>query len=373
MRKICAAGILGCLLSLGLALGCVDPEEEGGGSTGGTSLYVFDASDGASSRVLVYRDVAALFEDTTIEPSRRLSGNKIDTVKNLAWGGMCFDASNNRLYLVSETGDVVRIERARSQDGVPSTLDIASFRLGESSERLSGGVFGQASIDARANILYVAEFNASDARVWAVSSPGNIMDGTTVSSSTQLHVSGDKGDTGVAAHNGNVYAYFDSGSSFTPLLSSTSYAGPRLRRGSSSGFQTQTSLIIGDANASANRTQLARYGCLAVDQDGHVYLARHLTDAGVSGSAVLFFRSGQFSAVSPSNEAPERTFGAINNLRVISHAITREWLVGALSSGDEGRATIWIWKSPSLASPSPKEFSVGSNVSIRGLALDGSN
>jgi hypothetical protein len=368
MKKKCAAGILGCLLSLGLALGCVDPEEEGGGSTGGTSLYVFDASDGASNRILVYSDLAALFEDTTIEPSRRLGGSKIDTVKNLAWGGMCFDAEGNRLYLVSETGDVIRIERARIQNGTPSNLDIASFRLGESGDRLSSGIFGQASIDSMANVLYVTESNPSDARVWVVNNPNAQQDGSTYNSNgNYLFISGDKGDTGVAANNGYVYAYFDSGSSVRPTLD-TEYTGPRLRRGTSSGFSDISNMIIG----SVSTTRLAKYGCLAIDQDSQVYFARHLTDAAVgSGNAILFFRPGQFN---PGwNQAPERTFAAISNLRIISHAITRDWLVGALSNGDAGRDIIWMWRSPSSSSPSSQEFRVGSNASIRGLALDGKN
>jgi len=375
MAKKGVTGLLACLaLSLGLIQGCVDPEEEGG-NTSGTTLYVFDTSDSASSRVLVYSDLSALFDDNTIEPSRRLSGSKIDTVRNLAWGGMCFDANGNRLYMVSETGDVVRVERARSASGnISNPIDIASFRLGGSGERLSDGKFGQASIDTRENILYVTESNSSDTRIWVVRNPGSITDGTSVSNSNLLSIpDGDRGGTGVAAHSGFVYAYFDDGSYINNPLSGVSYSGSRLRRGSSTGFARETSLVIGDASDSVNRTQLAKYGSLAIDQDGQVYFARHLSDAAVSsGNAILFFRPGQFSP--GLNQAPERTFASISNLRIISHAVTRDWLVGALSAEDWGSGTIWIWKSPSSASSASSVlFSVGSNVTIRGLALDGSN
>ena len=364
------------LLSLGLAVGCVDPEDESGGSTGGTSLYVFDSSDSATSRVLIYSDASALFDDPTIQPSRRLSGNKINTVKNLAWGGMCFDSDRNMLYMVSEAGDVVRIDRVRSQNGdLSSPFDIVMFRLGDSdSERLANGKFGQAAIDSRDNVLYVTEANNSDTRIWVVGTPGTIADGSSVSSSGQLAVSGDRRGTGVAAHNGSVYAFFEDGAYINNYLSGVSYAGPRLRKGASSGFQTESSLIIGDASDPINRTMLARYGSLAIDQDGHVYLARHLQDASIaSGSAILYFKSGQFWP--GMNEAPDRSFAAIDNLRVISHSIRRDWLVGALSNGEDGGGTLWMWRSPSAmgASAPGKAIQLNAGVSIRGLALDGSN
>jgi len=374
MTKKGLIGIVACLFTAaGLTLGCVDPEGEGGGRVGGTSLYVFDTSEGASSRVIVYSDLAALFEDTTIQPSRRLSGAKIDRVRNLAWGGMCFDSNGNRLYLVSESGDVVRIERARSSSTngeLTNPLDIVVFRLGDSdSDRLAGGKFGQASINSMGTTLYVTEANTSDTRIWAVTNPSSYMDGSSVSRDGQISVSGDKGGTGVAIGNdGSVYAYFDEGNS--PFISGISYAGARLRRGNASGFQDQANVIIG--RAGENRTELAKYGSLAVDNTSNIYLARHLADAAVTGNAILLFTSGHFNP--GLNQAPKTSFAPINNLRVISHAVTKDWLVGALSDGEMGRSTVWMWRSPSMGtSATAKEFSVASGAAIRGLALDGSN
>jgi len=372
MTKKGITEIFACLLaSLAMALGCVDPEE-GGGSAGGTSLYVFDASDHASSRILVYSDVSALFDDGSVQPSRRMSGTKIDKVKDLAWGGMCLDANGNRLYLVSESGDVVRIDRVRAQNGdISSPFDIVSFKLGASdSDRLSNGKFGQVSIDPRGAALYITEANSSDTRIWVLTSPGTQADGSTVSRGNQLFVSGDKGGTGVvAANDGAVYAYFDDGNN--PFISGVSYAGPRLRKGTSSEFQSNSSMIIG--STSDNRTKLAKYGSLAADNSGNIYLARHLFDSSLNtGDALLVFKAGQFSP--GLNQAPDRTFATINNLRVISHAVTRDWLVGALSEGDAGLDSVWIWKSPStVSSVSSRERRLGSNASIRGLALDGKN
>jgi hypothetical protein len=377
MAKKCTTGILGAvLLSLGLALGCVDPEEGEGGRVSGTSLYVFDTSDPAINRILVYSNLAALFNDPeSAVPSRQMSGTIINSVQNLAWGGMCFDANGNRLYLVSETGFVVRIELARSQNGnISNPNEIVSFRLGSSdSERLSNGTFGQASIGSRGNILYVTESNTSDSRIWVVSNPQHQGAGTSVSNSGQLVAIGDNGGTGVSVgSDGSVYAYFEGGSIIPNPLLGIQYSGPRLRRGTSnSSIFPPLDLIIGETGT--NRTMLAKYGSLAVDNSGYVFFARHLVDAGItSGSPILIFRPGQFN---PGwNQAPDRTFGSVNNLRVISHAITKDWLVGALSQGDYGMDTVCMWRAPSLgAGSSFKEFRVGSGASIRGLALDGSN
>lgn len=366
--------------ALGLMVGCVDPDDaDGSMGVGGTSLYVFDSSDGASSRILVYSDVATLFNDSETQPSRRLSGAKIEKVKNLAWGGMCFDTNGNRLYLVSEAGDVVRIDRARSQNGdISSPFDISSFMLGSSdSERLANGKFGQATVDPRTSSLYVTESNSSNSRVWIVENPGSLTDGATASYNSNLFIPGEKGGTGMAVGtDGSVFAYMDDGSFFSDPLSGVSYSGPRLRKGNSSGFPLTTSVIVGDASDSVNKTKLARYGSLAVDSDGYVYLARHLLDAGLdttgSEDSILVFSPGQFNP--GRNQAPERTFSQINNLRIISHAVTRDWLVGASSFGDYGLGTVSVWRAPSSAvGVSLKEFSIGAGAAIRGLALDGNN
>ena len=370
MAKKGVTGMLACVfMSLGLALGCVDPEEGGGGSVSGTSLYVFDASydasDNTQCRILVYSDVAALFEDTAIQPARKMSGTIIERVRDLAWGGMCFDANGNRLYLVSETGTIVRIERARLQNGnIENQLDIVSFRLGTSSDRLSSGKFGQAFIDSRGANLYVTEANATDTQIWVVPATYPL------NPSNRIQIDDDKGGTGVAAtSDGAVYAYFDDGGNTT--ISGVTYAGPRLKRGTSSGFQRDSSMIIGQANN--NRTELAKYGCLALDNSGNVFMARHLADAGIgSGNAVLMFTPGQFNP--GLNQAPSASFANIGNLRVISHAVTKDWLVGSQSDSDYGRNIVMMWRSPSLgASVQANSFIVSPYASIRGLALDGRN
>jgi hypothetical protein len=268
------------------------------------------------------------------------------------------------------------INYARSQDGVLSNPEyIASFSLGASdSDRIANGRFGQASCD-RSQTLYVTETSSSDARVWAVpvSELGGLNDAATVSYRGPERVSGDKGGTGVTARDGAVYAYFDDGGIVTDPVSRVSYAGPRLRKGTPSSFPGGTgSLIIGESSSSANKTLLAKYGCLAIDMDTNVYLARHLADSGTSGNSILFYsRGGQFAGNQGLNGAPNRTFATVNNLRVIAHAVKKDWLAGAVSVADAGRDTLWMWQDVSLApSPPSRQTFLGSGISIRGLALD---
>jgi hypothetical protein len=384
MAKNGSAGIAALILAtlgLVLALGgssCVDPPgEDGGGRVGGTSLYVFDSANGATNRILVYSDIAVLFNNPDVKPSRELRGSLIDSVRNLAWGGMCFDSNRNRLYLVSESGDVVRINRARSQNGnITSQLEIVSFRLGESDgQHLSGGKFGQAAIDHGSGDLYVTESNSSRSRIWLITRPGDIANGASVSDSNILPYIGDRGGASVAiGTGGSVYAYFQDGVNL-PMPTGITYSGPRLRKGGSSGFDLYASLIIGDASESTNKTKMGRYGSLAADNSGNVFFAKHLYDAGdLSGQALLVFRHGQFNP--GMSQAPETSFSNISNLRVLSHAFTKDWLVGATShpNTEDGAGTVWIWRVPTLgAAAASKELNLGSSMSIRGLALDGSN
>ena len=385
-KKGYMVSVAGMLAAFGLALGlgCVDPPDDGsGGGGGGTSLYVFDSSSGAANRVLIYSDIAALFNNPETAPSKRLRSSRLEEVKDLAWGGMCFDANNNRLYMVSETGGVVRIDRARSQQNnveIPA-LEIVSFRLGESdSQRLPNGKFGQAALDPRYGDLYVAEYSASESRVWIVSNPGSLSNGSSVAWSAEsmidLRLYGDRGGgTGLAVGTGGaVYVFVNEGASFTLPTTGVSYSGPRLRKGNSSGFPLlPSSMIIGESGN--DKTKLGRYGSLAVDSSGNVFFAKHLVDNIYSpGPSLLMFGSGQFSP--GMNVEPNVAFSSIPNLRVLSHAFTKDWLVGATcnNAGTEGSGTLWIWRVPIMGpSAASKELNLGSSMYIRGLALDGSN
>ena len=369
MRKTIFRGLLPALLALLLPLvACVDPGDSVG-STSGTAFYVFDGIDTPNAvRIRVWDDANTIYASATAAPSRTISGTLLDKVKTLGWGGMCLDTSSNRLYLVSEAGDVVRIEKVRGQSGtLSSTQDIVTFALGSGSvDRLSNGKFGQAAVDPSTGTLYVTETGDSEARVWVVTTPSQYALNDVVARQT-ISVSGDKQGTGVAAWLGSVYAYFGDGNSVisTDL---TQYSGPRLRKGNNSGFVTASFYpIIGGS------TQLANYGALAFDSgNNQVYLARHLTDASTTGAPILVYPLGQFTI--GLNQAPANTLGATGgyaNLRILSHGGNKDWLAAATSNSGAPAGRIYLWRNP-LSATTPSTIDL-SGALVRGLAFDGSN
>jgi hypothetical protein len=334
------------------------------------ALYVYDSAGGATSRVLVWDDLDSTYSETGSPTcSRQLAGPVLDKMKNLAWGGMCLDKSTARLFLVNQSGEVAKLERIRNLSGYISNIqDIISFRLGQSSERLTNGTFGQASVDSRTGFLYVTETSDSDTRIWKVD-PAQMSDGAVIAvSNIVATVSGDYHGTGVAlVPGGTVFAYFGNGSTIRdPSLNG--FDGPRLRMGTSSGFATSTGVIIGSS------TQLSDYGALAFDNStNRLYLGRHLTDSGVSGAPILAFTSSQFNQTF--NQAPTATLGdsSLSNIRVIAHSgIKSDWLVASSMVSGVGDNVVRIWKTASQGG-TYKSLSTGTGVSIRGLAIDGSN
>jgi hypothetical protein len=348
-----------------LGLGCTDSTD-----TGGTALYAYDASSG---HVLAWDDIAALQAggSTAITPSRTLSGSILATLQSngstLAWGGMAFDSNTSRLYLVSSTGTVVRVESASSANGdISGSQNIVTFYLGQGSDRLSSGTFGQAAVDSTGANLYVTEYNTQSTRVWRVSSPSRVSDGSTITLD-DVSVSGDSGGTGVAAGTtGNVYGYFQGGNNLVDPTN-ISYTGPRLRSGSSG---LSNHILIG------SNTHLAKYGSLAMDYSNNkLFVAVHTTDAAVSTEPILVFSTGTFT--SGWNQSPDMVLSpsGLTNLRILAHPGNKDWLVGAESTGGSpgtGRNLLWIWQSPLNTNSTPTSITLGSGVQILGLALDGS-
>jgi hypothetical protein len=188
-----------------------------------------------------------------------------------------------------------------------------------------------------------------------------------VVSRQSIEASGDTQGTGVAAWQGNVYAYFGGGNS---VISAdlTQYTGPRLRVGNSSGFGMTTLYPIIGAN-----TLLSNYGCLAFDTgNNQLYLARHLNDAAVSGPPIVVFPLGQFT--SGLNQAPQSSLGSgagYNNLRLLAHGGNKDWLAAATSDSGLPGNIIYLWQHP-LTAPTPRTITLG-GTAIRGLAFDGYN
>ncbi len=369
MRPNLLMPLLGAAIAIALlGTGCVDPDASGGGSTSGTALYVFDGSTTPDKgRVLVWNEANTPYTDPTAAPSRVISGSALDKVKDLAFGGMCMDTSGNRLYMVSVTGDVARIESVRSKSGtLSSTADAVYFTLGNgSTDRLTGSKFGQATIDPQSSTLYVTEMGDSESRIWVVARPEQYPQNANVSAQT-VTVSGDKQGYGVAAWLGAVYATFQDGNAVIGG-DLTQYTGPRLRKGSSGGFQSNANVIVG-----SSKTLLKRYGVLAYDSgNDRVFVASHLSDTGTTGAPILIFKPGQFSP--GLDQAPDKTLGdaTLNNLRILAHAGNKDWLAAGTSSGESPSNLVYLWRNPTTAT-TPRSISLG-NALVRGLAFDGSN
>ncbi len=364
------------LLSLSFQLACVDAGQ--GGSTSNTGLYVFDSS---KATVMAWDDTATLYAnvvsggDTT--PTRTITGSLITSgLTTPAVGGVCFDITAKRLFLVDAGGVVVRIEQADKKSGDLSALaDIATFTL-DSTTRLLGSTFGQASVDPTTGTLYVSENGTSQTRIWVVANPGNYGGLYPLSTApllalqtTSSEAGGpDTGGTGVAVVQGRVYAYFSGGSSVTSSGSGTVYTGARLRVGTSSAFSTQ--VIVG---ASTTLADTATGGCLALDTTGNnlLYVCRANAEAASLGPVAAFTDSAFTSSY---DQPPSRFLGTAAgqpNLRIIAHGGNKDWLGGADCIVKAFSNRVWLWKSPSLGGD-PKALTLGT-ATIPGLAFDGSN
>ncbi len=362
MRHRGILSLVGALFAVAfLGLACVDVP--GGGSTSGTVLYAYDTK----AHQLIEWDVSTFYDNDSPATLKTVDStvftNKMD---NLAWGGLCLDSSSNRIYLVNETtGDVVRVNNIRNQNGTISSTspDVATFTLGGSSDRLSSGKFGQAAIDPATGTLFVTEKNDSDTRIWVVGGAAVMLDGATVPL-TPLKVSGDKDCTGVAAGlGGQVFAYSNTGNA----IGIDQINGPRLRKGTSTGFSSDNSVLVG-----AN-TALGKYGTLALDSGNNlIFVARHNIDSSSSGIPVLAFSIGKFNG-GGFNQLPDFTLGTNTDqgsLRVLAHPGNKEWLAALNSSGESPSNVIHIWKLPRDPKPVVKIKNITS-AQIKGIAFDG--
>ena len=354
--------LLGLAATLLLCVsGCKDPNGGSSGGTSGAALYAYDSS---SSTVMVWTDLSAVYDATATSPvpNKQITSSVFSSkIASLAWGGLCFDNQKAYLYLISDAGNIVRVRNIRSQSGTVNTLDVVSFSLSNSG-RLSGSLFGQASIDTQSDNLYITENGSSGTQIWVV--PNASSQGQDASVALQsLQMSGDSGGTGVAAGSGSVYAYMQDGSTVGTVVT---YSGPRLRKGTASAF-TDANTLIGSS------TLIGRYGSLALDSgSGYLFVARHNTDASATTAPIQVFTTGQFGQAY--NQAPTLTIGsaaAQPDLRVIAHAGSKDWLVGLRGSGSNGYGTIYIWKSPRGGTAAKGLTSSTGSTLYKGVAVDG--
>jgi hypothetical protein len=379
------------LASLGTT-GCVDPK---GGKTGSTPIYVYD---NLTKRVLVWDDINTLYDlgsgAAAPKPDRIITSSLISSLGTLAWGGMVMNPSTNELLLVDEAGNVVRIEKAASQNGSLTNIqDIASFTLGDaSSDRLTNSVFGQAAIDPSTGTFYVCENGSSNAfRVWAVTSPNGIASGGKASLNTlSAPLNGtDYTATGVAsAGSGNVYVFASQGNVIQDSLGDK-YYGPRLRLSIGTSFPFIGKVLVGDPTQFWDGTNFPAWGTLGYDSSlAKIYVARPY-NSDPKQKAILIFTPSQLNTGSldqaPSDALPEAST-ALPNLRVISHARTKDWLVGIDQDSSSSPAntdltlnTLRLWKQPSQKGASIPitlgPFTVNgisTSVGVRAVAMDGS-
>jgi len=363
LRRILA--LVGAALAvLCLQVACVDKLAA---NTAGAPLYVYD---GVTGSVMVWSDISAVYDSGTAgTPDRTIKSSLLGF--QLGWGGMVLDKSGH-LYLVAATGGkVVRINYVGTQNGTigAASNDIVTFKLDDSGMDLTDGTFGQAALDPTGTTLYVTETKGTKSQIWVVSNPAAV--GNDAKITTVIAKSGDLGDSGclgVAAGGTSsaLYAYFNTGDSIT--VQPNSWArNQRLRKGTSSGFDFNSNVIVGVSDA-ADTTKLSDYGCLAYDTGNDlVYFGRQ-----AASDPVLVFKPATFNAASPVDAAPDATLAGPTDLRVIAHAGLKDWLVGAESTDNTtGKSTLWIWKAPSEGDTHKSVSLTG--VTISGLAFDGSN
>ncbi|MBP1629098.1 MAG: hypothetical protein H6Q00_3573 [Holophagaceae bacterium] len=352
--------ILGALTVLGVlfSTGCVAI----GTDTSGTAIYAFDATD---SKILVWDDAETLYDDTSTDPTRTLTSAKLADLAPLASGGMCLNRSQGRLWLISESGLIARIDSIRSRSGAITSSYIRTFQLGDGDggddDVLDSSTFGQLAVDGTSGTLYATEYNSSTTRIWAITSPLAYADGDTVAATSVnlLKVSGDKHCLGVAAFNSKLFGFFYSGSSVEDSNTDT-YTGPRLRLGTASGFASDSSVIVGTSNTLLSECK--DHGLLAADStNGLVYVCRT--------AGPIAFKNAKFSTsydVAPSLELPAPSAALVT----IAHPGTKDWLVGTGTPATSS-TTLWMWKSPSTdTTTSPVAFAYG--TAIRAIAMDGS-
>ena len=340
-----------------LVTGCKDP----GSSTAGSALYTFDST---TSQVFIWTDMEKLYDSPASLPTYEISSSLFNQVSNLAWGGVCFDQKRGVLYLVSATGTIVRVSSIRTQTGTVPSAQVFSYSL-SSTGRLTNSTFGQASLDATNDTLYITENGDSSTQIWVVTGASTQAQNAVVALQS-LQIGGDTGGTGVSAANGVVYGFMSNGGP----VGINSVTGPRIRKGTAAAFDPNSNqVIVGD------QSLLGIYGSLAYDTgDTVVFAARHNTDSGgtnVTKQPIDVFNTGQFNQ--GPYQAPNMQLGSAANqpsLRVISHPGTKDWLVGLSGSGTTGSNTIYLWKSPMGGTDAVLVTAPAGSV-LMGLAVDG--
>ncbi|MBS1765803.1 MAG: hypothetical protein JST05_00150 [Acidobacteria bacterium] len=356
--------ILTALAAALLTLGCTGGSSS---STSGTALYLFDAT---APEILVWKDLGATASAaTTPSADLTLTSSALTQTASLAWGGMALDTQRNRLYLLYQNGTVIRIDQIRSQSGAIQTSNLIVFTL-DSSQRLTGSVFGQLALDSQSDTLYACESGTSgNSRIWAVANPDSLTNGSTATLQAITDTQSPTGAAGVAAGQNAAYAYFANGSQV--ISGTTTYNGPRLRKGTASAFDPNATIIGGDTGLDQSTT-----GSLALDTANNVLFVgmdagSTSTSSPTGGAPVVAFQTGQFGL--SANQTPTFWLGnsSTGAIKALAHPGIKAWLVGLQASGTNGTQTILVWKAPA-SGVSAQSLTLGpSGSQYLGAALDG--
>lgn len=383
------------------------------GSSSGTAVYAYDQ---ASSTVVVWNDVNALYNPasaspvgTIPSPDRTINVGSFSDGRSLAWGGAVVDDNRGLLYLLDEGGTVTIINNVSSKNGTySSTGDVTSFTFGGSGDRFTSGYFGQAALDIQQNIFYALEtsLDGSQTRVWYATSASQYSNsannGSTVAVSNTFTPSNDTYGTGLATLPGStVFGLFGGGSTLYQAPSgNNAYSGPRLRLGSSTSFpinnNSSNNYYFSSGVLIGNLTGLpatVNWGSLAYDTQNNLLFAFPQPSV-TTDIPVLVFTRGQFTT-SPINQAPSFSLTDSSDnpadLRTLSHPYGSDWLFGldctspVPTSGSNGVAQtgtglnyLEIWKGPSggasvesvvVTLPTPTS---GTAYQLRGVTMGGS-
>jgi hypothetical protein len=353
-----------------LLLSCIKGTGSSSGATNGTALYLFD---GAASQILVWKDVSATYSAaTTPAADLTLTSTALTRSKPVAWGGMAVDTQRNLLYLLYQDGSVIRIQQLRSQTGTIQSSNLVVFTVNNTSP-LPGSVFGQLALDSQTDTLYACESGtSSSSRVWAVSQPDAVANGSAASSAIVTDDESGTGSVGAAAGQGVVFGYFAGGNQVITGGGLNTYNGPRLRKGTSSAF-VPGSVLIGDTTG----LDQSATGSLALDTANNMLFVGLDTgsttaNSPTAGAPVLAFQTGQFG-LQP-NQQPKFWLGTPSTgaIMVLSHAGTKAWLVALQGTKSAGIQTILVWQQPA-SGVAAKAIAIGpSSAQYLAVTMDGS-
>jgi len=184
----------------------------------------------------------------------------------------------------------VSVSSIRTQTGTVPSAQVLSYSL-SSTGRLTNSTFGQASLDATNDTLYITENGDSSTQIWVVTGASTQTQNAVVALQS-LQIGGDTGGPGSPRPMGGLWLHGEWRARGPQLAD-----GPRIRKGTASAFDPNSNQVI-----VGSQSDLGIYGSLAYDTgDTVVFAARHNTDSVSTAQPIDVFTTGQF------NQGPYQT------------------------------------------------------------------